>query len=160
MQERIVLPIAIAVAVASVLGIATLSFSSMPGTAIATSTDPALDSSASTSTAASTGITRTFYLFNAELDQVNETKLGFSGDIYSLQTMVVRQGDTVKINFFNTEPQANERHSFTLPTFSINKALAGGEHTTISFVADKAGIFEYHCIFHQPEMRGQLVVLP
>jgi plastocyanin len=149
MKGRITLLIAIAVAIASVLGMTFSSFPVMLGT----------QQQLKTADAYGGGPTRTFYLFNAELEQVDETKLGFSGDIYSLQTMVVNKGDTVKVNFFNTEPEADEKHSFTLPAFNVNKVLEGGQSASITFTADQAGLFQYRCTFHQPEMSGELVVL-
>jgi len=102
-----------------------------------------------------------FYVFTTEIEGVNETKLGVSGDIYSLQTIVVNQGDHVTVHFYNLESNVDERHSFTIGApYDINKDLEGGENATISFVADHKGIFQYYCIHHQPEMIGQLVVLP
>jgi plastocyanin len=96
-----------------------------------------------------------------EVEGVNETKLGLSGDIYSLQTMVVNKGDHVTVHFYNLETDKNERHSFTIGApYDIHKDLAGGENVTFSFTADQKGIFQYYCVHHQPEMRGQLVVLP
>lgn len=103
--------------------------------------------------------TKTFYLFTTGIPAVNETKLGFGGDVYSLPTMVVHKGDNVVVHYYNLETDRDEKHSFTLDAFHINTQLAGGENATDTFVANKAGIFEYHCIFHPPEMRGQLVVL-
>jgi plastocyanin len=104
---------------------------------------------------------KNFYLFTTEIEGVNETKLGLSGDVFSLQTMVVNKGDNVTVHFFNLEKDKSERHSFTIGApYNINKDLAGGENATISFVADQKGIFQYHCIYHPPEMIGQLVVLP
>lgn len=103
--------------------------------------------------------TRTFYLFNTEIPTINETKIGFPGDVYSLPTMVVHKGDRVVVHFYNLETDKNEKHSFTLHAFHIDTQLAGGTNATDTFVANRSGIFEYHCIFHPPEMRGQLIVL-
>jgi heme/copper-type cytochrome/quinol oxidase subunit 2 len=151
MKGQFLFSIAIVTAIASVLGMLATSFFGLPGmqqTATAAEVTPTY-----------VPTTRTFYLFNAELEQVNEAGLGFSGDIYSVQTMVVNKGDTVNIRFFNTEPtEEDERHSFTLPTFNKSVELDPGKQATISFLADKTGIFEYKCKFHQPEMRGQLIV--
>jgi nitrous oxide reductase len=182
MKVQFTFPLAVVVAIASTLGTLSWAFLSVPGmlqqqaataekypaqdntsTADSTShhgtTYAERDNTSTADSSSNSGTTKTFYLFNAELDQVNESKLGFSGDIYSLQTIVVNKGDKVNINFFNTESDKNEKHSFTLPEYNINQILNGGDHATISFVADKAGIFQYHCNFHPPEMIGQLIVL-
>jgi plastocyanin len=104
---------------------------------------------------------KTFYLFSAEVEGVNETALGISGDVYSLQTMVVNKGDNVTVHFYNLEKDMSERHTFTIGApYNINKDLAGGENATITFIADHEGIFQYHCLYHPPQMIGQLVVLP
>jgi nitrous oxide reductase len=104
---------------------------------------------------------KNFYIFTTEVEGVNETKLGISGDIYSLQTMVVNKGDNVTVHFYNLEKDKDERHSFTIGApYNINRDLAGGENATITFVADHEGVFQYHCLHHPPQMIGQLVVLP
>jgi plastocyanin len=41
-------------------------------------------------------------------------------------------------------------------TFNVKR----GQLTTVSFKADKAGVFRILCDLHQPSMTGQLVVLP
>ena len=75
------------------------------------------------------------------------------------QQMIVKTDDNVTVQFYNTEEE--ERHSFTMGTpFDISIDLAGGENATISFTPQEPGICEYYCIYHQPTMRGQLVVLP
>jgi len=101
---------------------------------------------------------QSFYLFNGELEDVNETLFG-THDVYTLQQMIVKSGDNVTVKFYNTEEE--ERHSFTMGTpFDINSDLAGGGNATINFSPQEPGIYEYYCIYHQPTMRGQLVVLP
>lgn len=104
---------------------------------------------------------KNFYIFTIEIQGVSESKLGITGNQYSLQTMVVNKGDNVTVHFYNVEKNKNERHTFTIDApYNISKDLAGGENATITFVADHEGIFQYHCLHHPPEMRGQLVVLP
>jgi plastocyanin len=124
-------------------------------------TVPAFSSRAVASSTEASSTSKDFYIFTTEVEGVNETKLGLSGDIYSLQTMVVNQGDHVTVHFYNLETDKGEMHSFTIGApYNINKDLAGGENVTFSFIADQKGIFQYFCVHHQPEMRGQLVVLP
>lgn len=107
------------------------------------------------------GVTRDFWVFNEELPGLDENKTGIPADIFSLQTIVVKKGDTVNIHLFNLETSADDQHSFTIydkPYDKIDKVLKGGENGDISFVATKTGVFTYECKFHQPTMRGQLVV--
>jgi plastocyanin len=102
---------------------------------------------------------QSFILFNGELEDVNETKIGIPHDVYTLQQMIVKSGDNVTVDFYNTEE--DERHTFTIGApFDINSDLAGGENATINFSPQEPGIYEFYCIYHQPTMRGQLVVLP
>jgi plastocyanin len=114
---------------------------------------------------------KTFYLFNDEVDDDFDENGGVQGqqlfgdddiDIYSLQTMVVNSGDTVTVHFFNLDDDDDdERHSFTIgEPYNIDADLAGGESTDVTFIADTEGIFQYYCKYEQPQMIGQLVVLP
>ena len=102
--------------------------------------------------------TRQFVIFS-NTAEFNETVAGIPHDQFTPSTMVVNQGDTVKILFVNTEEEP-EDHNFVLSQFGVNVNLAMGQNTTITFVADKAGVFTFYCTYHQPTMRGQLTVLP
>ena len=108
---------------------------------------------------------KTFYVFTAEVEGVNETAARIAGDIYSLPIIVVNRGDSVTVHFYNTEPteeEAVERHSFTIDAqpYSVNIDIAPGESGNATFTADQEGIFPYYCIYHLPSMTGELVVLP
>jgi plastocyanin len=100
-----------------------------------------------------------YYLFPAEIEEVEEEFLKLPHDAYTVQTIVAKKGENVTIKFYNTE--AEEAHTFTLDApYSINEDLKGGQNSTINFVTDKEGIFTYYCIYHLPTMTGKLVVLP
>ncbi|MDX1373120.1 MAG: cupredoxin domain-containing protein [Nitrososphaeraceae archaeon] len=100
-----------------------------------------------------------YYLFPAEIEDVEEEILKIPHDAFTLQNIIANQGENVSIKFYNTE--AEEAHSFTLDSpYNINADLKGNENTTINFVADKPGIYTYYCIYHLPTMTGKLVVLP
>ena len=108
---------------------------------------------------------KTFYVFTAEVEGLNETAARVAGDIYTLPIIVVNRGDSVTVHFYNTEPteeEAVERHSFTIDAqpYSVNIDIAPGESGNATFTADQEGIFPYYCIYHLPTMTGQLVVLP
>src|SRR5437867_1692439 len=104
---------------------------------------------------------REFWLFNSNVPEFNETKVGMSHDMFSLSTITVNKGDTVIIHFLNTEPPGGDSHSFTIydKPYDVNVVLNPGENKTVSFDAIMAGVFTYECTFHQPTMRGQLTVL-
>ncbi|OHB24939.1 MAG: hypothetical protein A2542_01550 [Parcubacteria group bacterium RIFOXYD2_FULL_52_8] len=72
--------------------------------------------------------------------------------------MRVKQGDTVKITFVNS----NGFHDLVIDEFTARtKQLAAGASETIQFVADKKGSFEYYCSIgthRQMGMKGTLIV--
>jgi plastocyanin len=106
------------------------------------------------------GVKREFWLFNSGIPEFNDTMMGMPHDVYSVQTITVKQGDTVVIHFFNKEPQSGDHHSFTIldQPYKMDIEVNPGENKTITFNANVAGTFTYICTFHQPTMRGQLVV--
>lgn len=108
---------------------------------------------------------KTFYVFSAEVEGLDETTARIAGDIYTLPVIAVNRGDSVTVHLYNTEPteeETVERHSFTIDAqpYSVNIDIAPGESGNATFTADQEGIFPYYCIYHLPTMIGQLVVLP
>ena len=119
---------------------------------------------------------KTFYLFNTELEGLDEATAGIPHYIYSLPVIVVNKGDSLAVNLFNIaetkeeeteeegtlEEEEEGRHSFTVntPPYSVDIDTAAGESGNATFTAEEEGIFEYFCKYHPPTMRGQLVVLP
>jgi plastocyanin len=105
------------------------------------------------------GVTREFWLFNSGIPDFNETKMNMPHDIFSMQTIHVMKGDTVLIHFFNLEEAGGDTHNFVIgEPYNISVIVYPGENKTFSFNATTAGIFTYICTFHQPTMRGQLIV--
>ncbi len=104
---------------------------------------------------------KTFYVFSAEVEGLDETTARIAGDIYTPSVIVVHAGDNVTINFYNTD-ETEERHSFTIDAkpYSVDIDMPGGESGNATFTADQEGIFPYYCKYHLPTMIGQLVVLP
>jgi plastocyanin len=104
------------------------------------------------------GVTREFWLFNSDIPDLNETKMNMPHDIFSMQTIHVMKGDRVLIHFFNTE-EVGDAHNFVIgEPYNLSVLVYPGENKTFSFDATAAGIFTYECTFHQPTMRGQLIV--
>jgi nitrous-oxide reductase len=76
----------------------------------------------------------------------------------------VTQGETVTIALTNIEQTTDELHGFGLLDYNINVIVDPGETKTVTFKADKAGVFPFYCTnfcsaLHQ-EMQGYLVVKP
>ncbi len=102
-----------------------------------------------------------FYIFTAEVEDLNETKLGIKADVFTLPIMAINKGDNVTVHFYNLEKEGGDRHSFTIgEPYNIDKDLGPGENGIVSFKADHEGIFQYYCKYHEPAMTGQLVVSP
>jgi plastocyanin len=105
---------------------------------------------------------KTFYVFSAEVEGLDETTARIPGDIYTPPVIVVNGGDSVTVNFYNTEQETEGRHSFTIDAqpYSVDIDIAGGESGNATFTAaDQEGIFPYYCKYHLPTMVGRLVVL-
>jgi nitrous-oxide reductase len=76
----------------------------------------------------------------------------------------VKQGDTVTFAITNIEQTTDELHGFGLLDYNLNVVIDPGETKTVTFKADKPGVFPYYCTnfcsaLHQ-EMQGYLVVKP
>jgi plastocyanin len=116
-------------------------------------------SSSTTSLAPASSNNKIFYLFSAEHEGVNETKLGIPPDTYSPDVLEVTEGDNVTIHFYNLD--TTDRHTFTMGApYNINEDLLPGTNATFTFKAANEGVFRFYCTYHQPIMSGQLVVLP
>lgn len=106
---------------------------------------------------------KTFYVFSAEVEGLDQATARIDGDIFTPPIIVVNRGDSVTVNFYNTEQETEERHSFTIDSqpYSVDIDIAGGESGNATFTADdQEGVFPYYCKYHLPTMVGQLVVLP
>jgi plastocyanin len=76
-----------------------------------------------------------------EMDSFTEVVDGKFFPQYSQKEIRVNKGDkvTLKINTLSGT------HDFVLDEFGVKSETPTGEVTTIEFVADKAGTFEYYC---------------
>ena len=100
---------------------------------------------------------KAFYLFTAEHDGINETKLGIPADTYSPDILLANKGDNITIHFYNLD--TTDRHTFTIgKPYNINEDLLPLHNGTITFKANQEGIFRFYCTYHQPTMAGQLSV--
>jgi len=112
-----------------------------------------------TNITASSSSNKAFYLFSAEHEGVNETKLGIPPDTYSPDILEVNTGDNVTVHFYNLD--LSDRHTFTMGApYNIDKDVLPGKNATFTFTAGEEGIYRFYCKYHLPSMVGQLIVLP
>jgi nitrous-oxide reductase len=76
----------------------------------------------------------------------------------------VNKGDKVIVHVTNIEQTRDELHGFAINDYDINLVIDPGETKSITFTADKSGVFAYYCTnfcsaLHQ-EMQGYLLVKP
>ena len=74
---------------------------------------------------------------------------------FSLATIDVKKGDTVRITITNTEGT----HDFKIDEFKVAAETPEGKDTIVEFVADKVGDFEYYCSKYNHRSIGQKGVL-
>jgi plastocyanin len=81
-----------------------------------------------------------------------------SAYVFDPSTVVVYQGDEVTLNFFGINGKEHSIHidEYIKHHFTIHR----GELVSKTFVASEPGIFKMHCQEHEPNMVGQLIVLP
>ncbi len=75
-----------------------------------------------------------------------------------------QEGDTVVVHITNVEQTPDMIHGWGLEEMNINVVVDPGETKTVTFKADRAGVFPYYCTnfcsaLHQ-EMQGYLAVKP
>jgi nitrosocyanin len=92
--------------------------------------------------------------FTLVAEQINKTKFWFPSNI------MVNQGDKVKLVLKNDIEGADNTHGFTIPAYGITEVITRGVPKTVTFTADKAGIFPYSCQLHPAHVGGELLVIP
>ena len=106
---------------------------------------------------------------------IKDAKIERSGNNVTVKMIAVRssfeplklevnQGDKVTLHLTNIEQTTDELHGWGLAEYNINIVVDPGETKTITFVADKPGVFPYYCTnfcsaLHQ-EMQGYMLVKP
>ena len=74
----------------------------------------------------------------------------------------VNKGDKVIVHVTNIEQTRDELHGFAINDYNINLVVDPGETKTVTFTADKGGVYAFYCTnfcsaLHQ-EMQGYLLV--
>ena len=76
--------------------------------------------------------------------------------IWVPESIFAKKGDLVKLRLIN---KLDKEHGYTIPAFGVETVVAAESAETVTFTADKAGIFPIACQLHPPHVAGQLVVL-
>jgi plastocyanin len=71
--------------------------------------------------------------------------------------IIVNEGDEVTLEILGVN---GDEHPTVIDGYDISFTVKRGELTTVTFTADKAGVFPFHCGVHMPSMTGELIVLP
>jgi nitrosocyanin len=76
--------------------------------------------------------------------------------IWIPESIFAKKGDVVQLRLVN---KLDQEHGYKIEAFDVEKVVAGESAETVTFTADKAGIFPISCQLHPPHVAGQLVVL-
>ena len=86
------------------------------------------------------------------------------GEVYAFAPSVfaVHRDEPTEIEFWNLQP--DDEHDFMLVDPELNVLmkvmLAPLKKTSYVFTFHREGLFTFYCTMHQPEMNGQIIVLP
>jgi nitrous-oxide reductase len=75
-------------------------------------------------------------------------------------TLMVNQGDKVKLVLKNEIEGADVTHGFELDGYGVKEVVTRGAPKEVTFTADKPGIFPYFCQLHPAHIGGELLVIP
>jgi len=95
--------------------------------------------------------TRSFTMVSVEVD---------GAKIWLPSVIAVEQGDKVKLTLKNLVPGADNKHGFSIPAYNVTEVVTRDEPKTVTFVADKAGVFPFSCQLHPAHIGGSLIVEP
>ncbi len=76
--------------------------------------------------------------------------------IWLPSTIVVNEGDEVELKLVNKH---KVKHGFGIPAFKVRTEVLFGKNQTVTFTADKAGVYPFVCQLHAPHVGGQVVVM-
>ncbi len=74
-------------------------------------------------------------------------------------TLVVNEGDNVKIKLINNVKSDPNQHGFAIPALNVAAVVNRGEPQTVELKAVKKGIYPINCQLHPAHVGGELVVL-
>ena len=79
--------------------------------------------------------------------------------IWTPGTLVVPKGTKVTVKLVNNVPSDPNQHGWSIPAYNIAEVITRGEPKTVTFTADKVGVFPITCQLHPAHVGGELVVL-
>jgi plastocyanin len=71
--------------------------------------------------------------------------------------ILVNQGDDVTLEYIGIN---GAEHPALIEGYNLKFVVKRDQVTTVSFKADKPGVFRIYCSAHHPSMHGELIVLP
>jgi plastocyanin len=86
------------------------------------------------------------------------------GEVYAFAPalLALREGQPTRLTFWNLQP--DDKHDFMLadPHYNVlmHVRLEPLSKTSYVFTFHKAGVYPFYCAVHQPEMNGEILVLP
>jgi len=76
--------------------------------------------------------------------------------IWEPTSIAAKKGDRVTLRLINKHA---DEHGYEIAAFGVKEVVAGDKTATVSFTADKAGVFPIKCQLHPAHVVGQLIVL-
>jgi nitrosocyanin len=76
--------------------------------------------------------------------------------IWEPTSITAKKGDKVTLRLINKHA---DEHGYEIPAFGVKEVVAGDKTATVSFTADKSGVFPIKCHLHPAHVVGQMVVL-
>lgn len=76
--------------------------------------------------------------------------------IWVPESIFAKKGDVVQLRLVN---KLDQEHGYKIAAFGVETVVDGDSAETVTFTADKAGIFPISCQLHPPHVAGQIVVL-
>jgi nitrosocyanin len=76
--------------------------------------------------------------------------------IWEPTSVVAKKGDRVTLRLVNKHA---DEHGYEIAAFGVKEVVPGDKTATVSFTADRAGVFPIKCHLHPAHVVGQLVVL-
>ncbi len=117
---------------------------------------------------ARTGVPRAHLVIVTEAIAIKETgpkeTVKRFGEVYAFSpaSIFVRQDQPTMITFWNLQP--DDQHDFAIVDAGgkplMDLPLAPLSQTSFIFTFHRPGILQFRCLVHQPDMSGQILVLP
>jgi nitrosocyanin len=76
--------------------------------------------------------------------------------IWEPTSITAKKGDRITLRLINKHA---DEHGYEIAAFGVKEVVAGDKASSVSFTADKAGVFPIKCHLHPAHVVGQMVVL-